>query len=264
MTDDPLPSSVSQALNNIAKASELPEKASELPEVAVEHVEIEESSRLVLFTDPRSPGADRFRYLRMRLRELRDVTKLQTLVITSALPQDGKSTVAMNLATALTERGKRGVLLIEGDLHNPSVAERLRIQKRPGLSECLETGADVVSCLRRVDPLGWYLLQAGTPMANPTEMLQSDSLPVVLQTLSAYFEWILIDSPPVAPLSDAVVLSRQADATLLVVRADHTPRDMVKTALALLGTKRPVAIILNGAKALNRLYAKYPQYYGRK
>src|SRR5205823_6052370 len=138
----------------------------------------------------------------------------QTLVITSPLPRDGKSTVAINLAAALAEGGKRRVLLIEADLHHPTVAKTLGVQTRPGLSECLESGLDPFSALQLLNPLRWYLLQAGEPRKNPTELLQSDSLSVVMHKLSLHFDWILIDTPPVAPLSGALLLACQADASL--------------------------------------------------
>ena len=90
-------------------------------DIEVEQVEVLPESRIVFHNEPRSPGADRFRYLRMRLRELWDAGKLRSLLITSPLPQDGKSTIALNLATALAEHGKRTVLLIEADLHHPTL-----------------------------------------------------------------------------------------------------------------------------------------------
>ena len=241
-----------------------PVSNSELDHVPVEEVQIGAASRVVLLTDPRSPGADRFRYLRMRLRELREVGKLRTLVVTSALPRDGKSTVAMNVATALAEKGKRTVLLIEADLHNPTLAKTLGIQARPGLAECLEAGLDPMAALCRLEPPSWYLLQAGEPRANPTELFQSDALASVMQRIYPHFDWVVIDTPPVAPLSDTLLLSRLSDATLLVVRASQTPQEAVKDAVTLLGPKRVLGIVLNGAEGLNKLYSQYSEYYGKK
>lgn len=236
----------------------------DLSQVPVEHVEITPASRVVTITDPRGPGSDRFRLLRMRLRELRNKAKLVSLLITSPLPQDGKSTVALNLATCLAERGQSKVLLIEGDLHRPTLGKKLGISSRPGLAECMEVGVDPLSALCRLEPMHWYILQAGEPKGNPAEFLQSASLSATLGRLSPIFDWILIDAPPLAPLSDAISLSRQADATLLVVHADRTPREAVDEALALIGPGRVAGVIFNGAQGLNRLYSKYGEYYGRK
>jgi capsular exopolysaccharide synthesis family protein len=236
----------------------------ELPNTPVVQVSIETANRIVLLTEPRSPGADRFRYLRMRLRELRAHIKLKTLVITSALPQDGKSSVALNLAMALSERGRRRVLLIEADLHCPSLSGTLGIARTSGLAECLEGNLDPLSAIRRLEPLQWYLLPAGQPVGNPTELLQSNDFGNVVEKVSPYFDWILIDTPPVAPLSDALLAAKSADACLLVVRANQTPKAAVDDALALLGPKHVAGIVFNAAEGLNHLYSKYSGYYGRK
>ena len=236
----------------------------EFSKIPIEEVHLQPEMRIALFNNPRSPGADRYRFLRMRLQEVKDATKLQKLLITSPLPQDGKSTVALNLATALAEHGKRNVLLIEADLYHPTIVQRLGLQIRPGLGACLEGGMDALSALRQIQPLGWYLLPAGELRENPTELLHSESISGVLQRLSAYFDWILIDTPPVVPLTDAVSLSRHVDATLLVVRAGCTPQGTVKEALSLLGPKRVLGIVFNAAEGLNRLYSEYYGYYSKK
>ncbi|MBZ5676608.1 MAG: CpsD/CapB family tyrosine-protein kinase [Acidobacteriia bacterium] len=196
----------------------------------------------------------------MRLRELKDLTKLQSLLITSPMPGDGKSTIALNLATALAERGKRSVLLIEADLYHPSLAEGLGLEERGGLAECLENQHDPMSLLRCLEPLGCYLLPAGKPVSNPTELLESESFSSVMRSLSPHFDWILIDTPPVIPLTDAVSLSRRVDGSLLVVRADRTPRDAIDQAVSLLGPKHVLGIVLNASDRLNKVYSKYYGY----
>jgi capsular exopolysaccharide synthesis family protein len=247
-----------------SSTSENPLEDSQLSEIPVEEVEIKPERRIALLTDPRSPGADRFRFLRMRLREVKEAAKLQSLLITSALPQDGKTTIALNLATALAEGGKRTVLLMEADLYHPSVAQRLELQIRPGLGECLEDGLDPWSTIRRLEPLGWHFLPGGVVRGNPTELLQSEAFASVMKRIRPHFDWILIDTPPVAPLTDAVSLSKHVDASLLVVRADCTPQEAVKGALALLGPKNVLGVVFNAAEGLNRLYSKYYGYYGKK
>ena len=248
----------------VSPASKNLDQAPELGEIPAEEVQIRPEIRIALLTNPRGSGADRFRSLRMRLRELKDAVNLQKLLITSPLPQDGKSTIALNLATALAEGGKRSVLLIDADLYHPTLAQRLDLEIRPGLAECLEKGSDPLSAVRRLQPLGWYLLPAGEPRGNPTELLQPESFSKLMQRLSPYFDWILIDSPPVAPLTDAVLLSKHVDASLVVVRADRTPQEAVKEALTLLGPKQVLGIIFNAAEGLNRLYSEYYGYYGKK
>jgi capsular exopolysaccharide synthesis family protein len=241
----------------VAADSQDLDSAADLPQIPVEQVRIHRTNRLVLHTDPKGLGADRFRLLRMRLNEVRALANLRTLVITSPLAEDGKTTVALNLATTLAERGKRSVLLVETDLHRPSIIQRLGIQKRPGLAECLEGGLAPLSALRRIVPLNWYLLASGQAQGHPTELLQSDSLGNVMQEVSRHFDWVVIDSPPVVPLSDGLSVARHADASLLVVRAGRTPREAVQEAIALLEPKHVLGVVLNGAERLNRLHSYY-------
>ena len=240
------------------------EPTSALREIPVEEVAIKPECRLVFLTDPSGAGADRLRLLRMRLREFRDLAKLQKLAITSPLPQDGKSTIALNLATALAEGGNRSVVLVEGDLHHPTLAERLGLKTRPGLAECVQRGLDPMSAIQRLQPLNFCLLQAGQAHGNPTELLQSGQLSGVFDSLASHFDWVLIDTPPVVPLTDALSFSRLADASLVVVRAGQTPRKAIEDAIERLGPKNVLGIVFNGAEGLNRLYSQYYGYYEKK
>ena len=157
-------------------ASSATDPTIQLDLISVEEVQVHPGSRIVMHTDPHSAGADRFRFLRMCLRELWNAGKLKSVQITSPLAKDGKSTIALNAATALAEGGKRKVLLLEADLHRPTLTHQLGIEARLGLAECLEDGVRPASVLRRLEPLGWYLLPAGTPRTNATELLQTEAL----------------------------------------------------------------------------------------
>jgi succinoglycan biosynthesis transport protein ExoP len=231
-----------------------------LQQIPVVEVQVLPESRIIMHEDPASAAADRFRFLRMCLRDLWTAKKLKSLLITSPLPQDGKSTIALNLATALAERGKRKVVLIEADLHNPTLTTTLGLDNQPGLADCLEANVNPVSVLRRIEPLGCYLLSAGEVRSNPTELLQTEALTDVLQQLSVHFDWVLIDSPPVVPLTDAVLLARQANATLLIAREGRTPREALERSIALIGRQRILGVVLNGMEGLDRLYTGYYGY----
>ena len=234
-----------------------------LPEFPVEEAYVGAENRLVFHTDPRSPAADRFRLLRMKLKTLRTTGKLKKLLITGPLAHDGKSTVVMNLATALAERGKRRVLVVEADLHNSSLSDRLRLRPWAGLTECLvDDSTPPLSAIRRIEPLGWYILAAGEPRKNPTELLQTPAFGRVMEHLSPCFDWILIDSAPVIPLTDSISLQQHADASLLVVRAGQTPREAVEKSIELLGKKNILGVVLNGMEARDHLYYQY--YDGTK
>lgn len=232
--------------------------------VPVENLHSTPDSRIGLLTDPRGATADRFRFLRMRLREFRELAKLRSLVITSPTPEDGKSTVAVSLATILAEGGNQSILLIEADLHHPSIRGTLNLAPRAGLAECLEDGAEPLELVRKIEPFGWYLLSAGEARGNPTELLQSDRLPAVMKCVTSHFDWIIVDTPPTLPLMDALLLSRQVDAVLLVARAGRTKREAIEETVKLIGEKHLVGIVLNGAEGLSRLYSQYRGRYGKK
>jgi capsular exopolysaccharide synthesis family protein len=251
---DPSPLAAVALAENVAPVSAL-------PEFPVEQVRVHSEERLVFHSDPHGPAADRFRFLRMQLRELRGAAKLKSLLVTSPLAHDGKSTILLNLATALSERGKHSVLVVDADLHHSFLTVNFRLNPWAGLSECLDGGLpSPLSAIRRIEPLGWYLLPAGRPARNPTELLHTPVFGDLLQTLSPSFDWILIDSPPTIPLTDALSMNQHADGSLLVVRAGHTPREAVEQAIALLGQPKVLGIVLNRVEGRNDLYYKYRSY----
>lgn len=240
-----------------AATATAPAPAPALPEFPVEQARLSPENRLAYYADPRGAAADRYRLLRMRLKEHWRAGKLKRLLITSALAHDGKSTVVMNLATALAERGKHNVLVIEADLHHPSLGESLKLKPWPGLTDCLTDAIPHLSGIRKIEPLGWYLLPAGEPRKNPTELLQSPAFGQLMQKLTASFDWILIDSPPVLPLTDSLAMQQHVDGSLMVVRAGVTPREAVEQAIELLGKKNIVGTVLNGVEVRNRRYYQY-------
>jgi len=256
----PTPNEATTAASPVATSDEV-ERVFELRQILAENVTVTPESRIVYYSQPDSPGADRFRLLRMRLWPLWEASKLKTLLVTSALAQDGKSTVVLNLATALAEQGQRSVLVVEGDLCHPSLSSRLGLPPRAGLSECLEDGRNPLSLIRRVDPLGWYMLAAGEAQGNPTELLQSPILSNIFEALRAHFDWIIIDTPPAMPLTDTLSLKQYADAGLLVVRADRTPREAVEAAIGRVGAQNLLGIVLNASEELDRLYSDYRKFY---
>lgn len=239
------------------------ENLHDLGAVPAERANLRPESRLVVWDQPRTLGADRFRLLRMHLQKLQAGGKLKSLLLTSPSPQDGKSTVSLNLATILADKGKRKVLLLEGDLRCPSLTGRLGLKPWTGLSECLRDSSDPVLSLRRIEPLGFYLMPAGAPAGNPTELLQSEKFARTMQTFSAYFDWIIIDSPPASPVADTLALKAHADAGLLVIRAGKTSREEVEETLRQFGAGYMIGALLNGLEGLEREYSEYySKYYG--
>ena len=218
-------------------------------------------SRVVVYHDPKSAGADRFRLAQIHLKSIQAARKLKSLLITSPLPKDGKSTVALNLATVLSENGKVPVLLLEADMARAALVKKLGLRPWPGLTECYKHGNDPMLAVRRVDPLGFYLLPAGGPVEDGTSLFQSKFASQLIKGLSSSsFSWILIDSPPTTPVADILALKAQADGTLLVARAGETPREAIEESARNLGRDHILGIILNGVEGLNRTYSKYYGY----
>lgn len=232
----------------------------------IESVEIGPAADVLAYKDPNCVLADRCRFLRANLRPLWSPEKLKSLLITSPFPHDGKSTIALNLAFTLSERGRRKILLIEADLHHPTLTQRLGLSQKglPGLADCLEGDLDPFSVVRSVEPLGIYLVPAGKPRNHPTELLQSEHLSSTMRCYREHFDSVLVDSPPVKPLSDALLLRQRTDATLLVLRAGQTLKFAADEAVALLGKKHILGMVLNGVEGLERTYSHYYGSYGSK
>ena len=170
-------------------------------------------------TESNSLGAEKFRLLRTRLRNLRERRQLQKLVVTSAVPNEGKTLVAMNLAVCLAKHTDEKILLLEGDLRKPMLGEHLGIKALPGVGQWWASVDEPFSkFIYRFDDLQLWILPAGSAPEDPVNILQSARFLELYKHLSTCFDWIIIDAPPLLPMADVSFWSRQADGLLLVVR----------------------------------------------
>lgn len=218
-----------------------------------------DDSRVVALSDGNSLGAEKFRLLRARLRHLREKQQLRRIVITSAVPNEGKTLVSMNLAVTLANHSNEKVLVLEGDLRKPMIAEHMCLQTYPGLDDWMASQEPISSFLYRVDDLPLYMLPAGAPRDNPLAILQSARFLQLYQQLSAAFDWILIDAPPLLPMADVSFWSRQADGLMIVAREGRTPKKILQKGLEVLDTPKLIGVVLNDAHAVERSY--YYHYY---
>jgi len=228
------------------------------------YFELPERNRLAMLETARVLGEDRFRLLRHHLQEIRSMRKLQTIVVTSAIPKDGKSTIAINTAAALADGGKKRVLLIEADLHCPSLGRTLGLDNLPGTAECLEHESDPLLYIRKLSPLHFHFLQAGTAVEHPTDLIQSGKLEGLLEKVQPHFEWVIVDTPPVCPVPDTLTIWKYVDGVLMVVRSGSTPRELADQAIELAGRDRIAAIMYNGSLEATESYYRYSSYYGAK
>jgi len=215
-------------------------------------------SRFVCLTDKESPTAEAFRLLGVRLRNLRRTRPLKRLLITSSVPREGKSTVAANFACTLSQKSEEKVLLIDGDVRRPTLAQMLDLRSQSGICELLQQSCSLRDCLCRVEGTGLWFLPAGSSPAAPLELLQSERLPALLEQLSSCFDWIVVDSPPILPLADTSVWARVVDGILLVTRQGVTEKQQLERGLQALEPGKLIGALLNCSKL-----PTYSSYYYR-
>jgi capsular exopolysaccharide synthesis family protein len=220
----------------------------ELAQCQTLHLSLSPQNRLVSVSDIDSPAAEAFRLLSVRLRHLRRSRELRKLLITSTIPQEGKSMVSANLACALAASTRRKILLLEGDVRRPSLSKVFALKAYPGLCEWLHGGRSLISSLYRLEPGGIWLFPAGHAPANPLELLESTKLSALMEQLAGWFDWIIIDSPPVLPLADTSVWTRVADGILLVARQGTTQKRHLQRGLEALEAKKVIGTVLNSSK----------------
>jgi capsular exopolysaccharide synthesis family protein len=225
---------------------------------------VSEDSRVVTLTESNNLGAEKFRLLRARLRNLRERQQLQKLVITSAVPNDGKTLVAMNLAVCLAKQTNEKILLLEGDLRKPTLGEHLGIKSLPGVGEWWASVDEPVSkFIYRFDDLQLWILPAGSAPENPVNILQSSRFLELYKQLSTCFDWIIIDAPPLLPMADVSFWSRQADGLLLVVREGCTPKAILQKGLDTLDNPKVIGVVLNEAREVESSYYSHYYYKGQ-
>lgn len=216
---------------------------------------------------PASEG-EAFGLLRARLRYFNLDRELHSVLITSATPGDGKTTIALHLAVAVAVSGGR-VALVEADLRRPSLAARLGIDPEPGLADVISRSVPLQSAVRRVSvpgatngsgpSTGFYILVAGTLPPNPPQLLESDETRQVLSMLTQRFDLVIIDSPPASIVPDAIPLVQQVSGVIVVTRmgtssrdaAEHLRGELVKLEAPTLG------VVANGLPPRSREYYAY-------
>ena len=213
-------------------------------------------SRMVCLTDRESPAAEAIRLLGVRLKDTRETRPLKKVLITSTIPQEGKSTISANLACALAHGSNEKILLLDGDLRRPSLLQMFGLKQQPGVYEWLGDRPGAIVNICHLKDAGIWILPAGNSSGNPLELLQSQRLPALMDRIAEWFDWIIIDSPPVLPLADASVWMRTADAVLLVTRRGITEKQQLTKGLEALQPDKLIGAIVNGSMA-----SAYSGYY---
>lgn len=205
-----------------------------------------------------SPGKEQFRTLRSRLYQAREKQPLSKLLVTSALPKEGKSFTTANLGQVIVRQHGRRALLIDSDLRNPQLHRILGAEAGPGLSEYLQGQVDEYSILQRGPMENLFLIPAGEIVHNPAELLAGGRMKLLLNSLQPVFDWIIIDTPPAVPVADAAMIANLVDGVVLVVRSNSTPIDAAQRARNEFLERNIVGVVLNG---VTPDVSPYVQYY---
>lgn len=201
---------------------------------------------LISSLDTYAPRAEAFRVLRTNLQFIDPDIERKVFVITSSLPGEGKTTTAVNLALALAEGGEK-VALVEGDLRRPKISEYLRLESAVGLTTVLIGKLPVDEAMQTTANQDLAVLTSGSTPPNPAELLKSSAMRTIIASLRETYDIVLIDAPPLLPVTDGALLAAQADGALLVVRHGKTTTDQVSMAVERLEAvgATPVGVIFN-------------------
>ncbi len=220
----------------------------------------EGSYKLITCSSPRAPDSEAYRDLRTSLRFSSTDIPIKTLLITSAGPREGKSTIASNLAVVLAQAGQK-VLLVDTDLRRPVLHNLFRVPREPGFSEYIAGLATFDEVLRETEVENLCVLTCGFIPHNPSELIGSRKVKKFVEDIASKFDKVIFDSPPVAVVTDAILLSSNIDATLIVVGAKMADRKVLESTwnkLKRTSTSLPGAV-LNGFDPI-RMYTSYGYY----
>jgi capsular exopolysaccharide synthesis family protein len=222
---------------------------------------------LIVHDAPQSPRAESFRALRTNLQFVGTHATTRSFLVTSAMPSEGKTTATANLAIALAESGTR-VLLVDADLRRPRVADVMGIEGAVGLTDILIGRAEIDDVVQPWGRGGLDLLAAGSIPPNASELLGSEAMRALLDSLSSAYDVVLIDAPPLLPVTDAAVVSKLVSGVLVVAAANRTRGQQLSLALDSLDRidSKVLGVILTmlptkGVDAYG--YGSYGAYYGR-
>lgn len=219
------------------------------------------ADKLAVAGNSRQTLLEQYRKVAAMLHHAQAERVIKVVLVSSALPSEGKTLTTANLALTLSESYRRRVLLIDADLRRPSVHTVFNLPNTEGLGDVLRADKWFKPPLTAVtDRLS--VLTAGRPDSDPMSGLISDRMRETLDDFAARFEWVIIDTPPVDLLPDANLMAKMADVVLLVLRAGGTPYPVVRRAVESLGRDRIFGVILNRVAARTLASGYYYQYYG--
>lgn len=223
-----------------------------------------EGLNLIAHNDLKNPATEAYRVIRTSIQFAQAGKELKTLAVTSCMPNEGKSITVANLAVVLTQAGK-SVLLLDCDMRNPTVHKNFNLSNKVGLSSCISMGTALSDAVQKTSIEGLYALTGGVIPPNPSELLGSEQMKNVLQRAKEQYDYVLIDTPPVMPVTDALIVSRFVDGMILVIASAEVKVEMardVKNQLVNAGANI-LGVVLNKVRSEHHGYGYY-YYYGSK
>jgi capsular exopolysaccharide synthesis family protein len=226
---------------------------------AIRHVTWHPSVVQLPSLEDRGSAVEQFRSLRSRMQEFRDLNTLKSLLISSGLPQEGKSFVTVNLAISFARHKAGRVLLIDGDMRRATLHKVLGTPQGPGLTEYLSGAASIAEVMQRPNPdepgnplpsglASLTFIPAGTEHDKAADLSGNRRFDKLIAAAIPYFDWIVVDSSPVNLVSDGVNLARACDAVLLVARGGVTKYEVAQRAVAELKASKVLGFVLNAVK----------------
>ncbi len=223
------------------------------------------AGRLITSLEPLSPACEAFLALRTNLLYIVTSLKHKTILVTSCLPDEGKSTVAANLAVTLAQTGAQ-TLLVDCDLRRPSLHRIFDQSETPGLSDLLVDTEHTASSVRHLKALNLDFIPDGTEPPNPTQLLNSDRMRDFLASSHERYDYVVLDVPPLLPVADALILASQVDLNVLVIESCRIPERLALRALKALHShgSAPAGAVLNDKTGKGaRYYGAYSYYEGK-
>lgn len=217
-----------------------------------------------LNSKPGEGGPERFRTLRSRLYKIASTRKLKSLLITSSVAAEGKTFVTSNLAQTIVQQPELRVLLIDADLRSSRLHLMFGASNCPGLSDYLRGEADEYAVTQKGLSENLFLIPAGSPVSNPSELLLNERMKKLLSLVTPVFDWIVLDSPPTLPVHDATILADMVDGVLFVIRAGSTDAEIAERMAAEFQDKKKnlLGVVLNQVQKSDSYGDEYRNYYG--
>jgi protein-tyrosine kinase len=225
-----------------------------------ERIDSRLAEKVVVDANMSQMSREQYRRLAAVLHDAQSTNGLRVVMVASAVPGEGKTLTATNVALTLSDSYRRRVLLIDADLRKPTMHEIFRLNTATGLIDGLESPNEVKLVLRQVSPT-LSVLPAGRPTTDPMAALTSERMRHLIDEAKEAFDWVIIDTPPLMLLPDAHLLTTLVDGAVLVVKAAATPHEMVKRSAEILGRNKIIGVVLN--HAAGNAHPGYGGYYGR-